>query len=272
MRRRTRWWIALTVAVGVAGLVPLAGGLLLTQSPRFYRSQGHLPAESRREQARQFRNQVFQLRNDIANETEWQAAFSEQEINAWLSEDLLVQFADLLPPQIQEPRIAFEMNRVLLGFQANHLPFRPVVWAVILPAVTEARGLELIFERVSAGTIPVPAARYQEGLSRAAAELGLELTWREEASGPVATLRRKEPTAAASIRLSQIQVLPGLLRVTGQSTIDPARPGKTLSQLDWLQSLVPRRKLQRRGSAPTASAAPEGDAITVRPSEATPRK
>ena len=50
--------------------------------------------------------QSLQLRNDICNEPTWEAVFTDQEVNAWLAEDLVTHFADQLPPEVHEPRVA----------------------------------------------------------------------------------------------------------------------------------------------------------------------
>ena len=47
------------------------------------------------------------------------AVFSDQEVNAWLAEDLVTHFADQLPPEVDESARLFELRpnhtRILAG-------------------------------------------------------------------------------------------------------------------------------------------------------------
>src|SRR5947209_10239084 len=94
-----------------------------------------LPRDERAVKARRFMAQSLQLRNDINNEPTWEAVFTDQEVNAWLAEDLVTHFADQLPPEVHEPRIVFDADRVTLAFQVDQGPFSSVIWVVPRPRV-----------------------------------------------------------------------------------------------------------------------------------------
>src|SRR5206468_2359420 len=79
---------------------------------------------------KRFVAQSLQLRNDICNEPTWMAVFTDQEVNAWLAEDLVTEFADQLPPEVHEPRVMFELDRVTLAFELDQGPVRSVIWVV----------------------------------------------------------------------------------------------------------------------------------------------
>src|SRR4051794_4514458 len=102
---------ALAIAATVAAVVAAAPGLAwlsLTHTPQFYRAIVAVPREKRTAEAKRFVSQTLQLRNDIVNEPTWDAVFNDDEVNAWLAEDLVTHFADHLPPGIHEPRVVFE--------------------------------------------------------------------------------------------------------------------------------------------------------------------
>ena len=91
-----------------------------------------LPATSATVKAKRFVAQSLQLRNDICNEPTWEAVFTDQEVNAWLAEDLVTHFADQLPPEVHEPRVVFETRPRHAGLparpgavQLGHLGGRP---------------------------------------------------------------------------------------------------------------------------------------------------
>src|SRR3984957_11139909 len=148
-------WICLGLAVVAA--IPVVGWFSLTYQPSYYRDMVLLPSHKRAGKAKKFVAQSLQLRNDICNEPSWEAVFSDQEVNAWLAEDLVTHFADQLPPEVHEPRVLFEMDRVTLAFELEQGPVRSVIWVVARPRVPEANVLEMTFEKIRAGVLPVPA-------------------------------------------------------------------------------------------------------------------
>src|SRR6187549_2857605 len=91
---------ALLVVSVLAAITAVLGGvwISLTHRPAFYRLMVQVPPAQRAEKAKRFVAQSLQLRNDICNEPTWEAVFSDQDVNAWLAEDLVTHFADQLPP------------------------------------------------------------------------------------------------------------------------------------------------------------------------------
>ncbi len=138
---------------------PGAVWLSLTHRPNFYRALVEVPRAQREAKAKHFVANSLQLRNDITNEHAWQAVFTDQEVNAWLAEDLVTHFADQIPPEVHEPRIAFEADRVTLAFELDRGPIRSVIWVVARVSVPEDNVLALTFEKIRAGMIPIPADR-----------------------------------------------------------------------------------------------------------------
>ena len=131
--------------------------LSLTYQPSYYRDMVSLPHDQREVKAKHFVAQSLQLRNDICNEPTWEAVFSDQEVNAWLAEDLVTHFADQLPPEVHEPRVLFEIDRVILAFQLEQGGVQSVITVVARPRVPEGNTVELTLEKIRAGILPVPA-------------------------------------------------------------------------------------------------------------------
>ena len=98
---------------------------------------GAAPAKQREVKAKKFVAQSLQLRNDICNEPTWEAVFTDQEVNAWLAEDLVTHFADQLPPEVNEPRVLFELDRITLAFQLQQRGVQSVITVVARPRVPE---------------------------------------------------------------------------------------------------------------------------------------
>ena len=107
------------------------------------RSAANGSRDPRAGQARKFVAQSLQLRNDICNEPNWEAVFSDQEVNAWLAEDLVTHFADQLPPEVNEPRVLFELDRITLAFQLRQRGVQSVITVVARPWVPEGNTVDV---------------------------------------------------------------------------------------------------------------------------------
>ena len=99
--RKRLLWIGL--GLSLLSSIPLGVWLSLTYQPSYYRDIVLVPRNSVRAKPRSL-SQSLQLRNDICNEPSWEAVFTDQEVNAWLAEDLVTHFADQLPPEVYELR------------------------------------------------------------------------------------------------------------------------------------------------------------------------
>lgn len=203
--------------LGLAVLAPVLAWLSLTHQPGFYRAMAAVPPEKRQARARHFVSQSLQLRNDIANEPTWEAVFTDEEVNAWLAEDLVKSFADQLPPEVHEPRVMFELDRVTLAFELDQGPVRSVVWVVASPRVPEENVLELTIEKIRAGMLPVPPDRVLDRLVGVARRHGIEVSWKREGDAPVATIRYSPDPGRADVKLERVRILKGEIHLAGRS-------------------------------------------------------
>ena len=240
--------LVLLLVVVIPGLVWVS----LTHQPGFYRAVVRLPRGERAVKAKRFVAQSLQLRNDICNEPSWEAIFTDQEVNAWLAEDLVTHFADQLPPEVHEPRVVFEVDRVTLAFQLDQGPFSSVIWVVARPHVPRANVLDLTLEKIRAGVLPVPADQILDRITEHARNHGLDVRWRRDAEDlPIVTIRYTPDSERDDVKLEQIQIQSGQIRLAGHS--NQARGivrMPTLPTRKVLQSKFPRRKVQARVSPP----------------------
>jgi hypothetical protein len=239
MRRPSKRALAvLTATALIAVTVPGAAWLSLTHQPVFYREMIRLSRAQREAGARRFVAQSLQLRNDICNEPTWEAVFSDEEVNAWLAEDLVTHFADQIPPGVHEPRLMFEMDRVTLAFELDQGPIRTVVWVVARPYVSEGNVIELTLEKIRAGMLPVPAESILERITEHVRAQGLDVRWKRDGDLPVAVIRYTPHEGRDDVRLQRVDVLKGEIRLAGRS--DRSRG------MVWLPTLPSRRVLQAK--------------------------
>jgi hypothetical protein len=251
MRKTSKRALLVVLILLLVATIPGLVWLSLTHQPGFYRAIVRLSRDEREVKARRFMASSLQLRNDICNEPTWEAIFTDQEVNAWLAEDLVTHFADQLPPEVHEPRVVFELDRVTLAFQLEHGPLSSVIWVVARPHVPEGNVLELTLEKIRAGVLPVPAEGILDRITDHARNHGLDVCWRTGAEGfPIVTIRYTPDSERDDVKLEQVQIHRGQIRLAGRSNHargvvrSPILPTRKV-----LQSKFPRRKVQARAGS-----------------------
>ncbi len=218
MRRPRRRWIVLGVALLVLLLAPAAAWVSLTFQPRFYRAMDAVPRTERKAEAARFTAQTLSLSNDIRNQSTWKALFSDREVNAWLATDLVEHFADQLPPQVHEPRVAFSPDRVTLAFGFDRGPIRSVVTVVARVRVPEENVVALTLEKIHAGLVPIDPEPILQRVTEHAHRRGLDLRWERDSENlPVALIRYTTDPGRADIVLEQLRVQEGSISLVGRS-------------------------------------------------------
>jgi hypothetical protein len=248
---RTSTWRKRVVIAGMVtsllAIIPAAIWLSLTHQPTFYRTLTHLPQDQLESKAKHFVASSLQLRNDISNERDWQAVFTDQEVNAWLAADLVTHFADQIPPEVHQPRIAFSADRITLAFQLDRGPIRTVIWVVAQARVPEDNVLALTIEKIRAGVLPIPADQFIEPITRQAREHGIDIQWSRENDMPVATIHFSPNQQRSDVVLEQLSIRQGQIRLSGRSdqlqgtAVKPKLPNGRILQLN-----LPNRNSQRR--------------------------
>jgi hypothetical protein len=194
--------------------------------------------------AKRFVAGSLQLRNDICNEPSWEAVFSDEEVNAWLAEDLVTHFADQLPPEVDEPRVMFEPNRITLAFQLRQGGFQSVITVVARPRVPGGNTVELTLEKIRAGILPVPADNILDRIIEHARYHGIDMEWARRDGYPVVLMRYTPNNEREDVQLEEVQISDGQIRLAGRSDRSKGafhRP--TLPSRQVLQSKFPIRKI-----------------------------
>jgi hypothetical protein len=259
MPKSSRRWIILGI-LGLGVVAAIAGGVLLGLSyqPDFYRSLVASRAPGRHRKAERFVEQSLQLRNDIVNEAQWEAVFSDEEVNAWLAEDLKESFADQIPPGFTEPRVLFDDERVTLACQYQDGPVNSVLWAVLRVTIPHDNAVALTIEKLRVGALPVPRDSLIEKITRHARAHGLDLNWSEDEGQPMAIIRYTPAPGRRDVVLERVQLARGWIRLFGRSSpsagvaVSPRLPSRQL-----IQSTFSRRRYQTR-SREDAVARPAG--------------
>jgi hypothetical protein len=248
------------IFLAIVAVIPVSAWFSLTYEPSYYREMVRLPHDQRQIRAKHFVAQSLQLRNDIVNEPTWEAVFSDQEVNAWLAEDLVTHFADQLPPEVHDPRVLFEMGRVVLAFHLDKGGVQSVITVVARPRIPTGNTIELTLEKIRAGILPVPADNVLDRIIEHARLRGVDVQWQRRDGYPVVVMRYTPSLSREDVELEEVEIRSGQIRLAGRS--DRTRGAFTIPRLPSrrvLQSTFPRRKLHVE---PAVQSGPEQDRST----------
>jgi hypothetical protein len=217
MHKTRKWLIGLGLSLGVLAAIPAGVWFCLTYQPSYYRAMVSLSREQRAGRAKKFVAQSLQLRNDICNEPTWEAVFTDQEVNAWLAEDLVTYFADQLPPEVKEPRVLFELDRITFAFQLRQGGVQSVITVVARPRVPGGNTVELTLEKIRAGILPVPADNILDRIVEHARYHGVDVEWARKDGYPVVLMRYTPHIDREDVQLEELWIRKHQIRLAGRS-------------------------------------------------------
>jgi hypothetical protein len=161
--------------------------------------------------------QATALASDLKKAGHWQAVFTAQQINGWLTIDLARNHADALPPPLDQPRVAIEADRVVLACRVTWGHLSSVVTITVEPYLAEPDVLALRIRGVRAGRLPLPLRRVVDQISAVAAHAELNLRWRQANGDPVALISFAAPADGKGkrVRIETLQLADGEVYIAG---------------------------------------------------------
>ncbi len=236
-------WAQAIVAIGLFAVVSvmLASSWALRRTrevPEFYAlAVEQLPSDLEAA-SRSLEQDVVQLQDAASQLGVWYAAFTDDQINAWLAHHIPLEFPKLLPPGVEAPRILIRNDRVYAAarYQNSHLD--TIVSFEVRAELTEHPNVMAIrIENLRAGSLPLPLSRFLRAISLEAAKSDFEVTWDMDETGPVALVRvpsehpgyAQTPVIVESVMLESGQLL--LAGHTGPEAIVAYQPRSPVYQL-----------------------------------------
>jgi hypothetical protein len=236
------WMWGLATVIAMAGIATASVSWWALQKtrvvPDFYaRATQRLPEDLDSAVARLERDMV-QLQGDASRLGSWQAVFTDEQINAWLVQQLPREFPQLLPPGVIEPRIIIEDGRVLVAARFKNPHLDTVISFELKAALTEhANVVAIQVNNLRAGTLPLPLERFLRGISREAAKSNMEVRWDMDQSDPIAlvTIPSDHPNYIYSpVIVESVFLAQGILALaghTGQEAREAYNPCGPIYQL-----------------------------------------
>jgi len=213
-------FLALGVAVLLAGTAVGTLALLMRHEPEFYRQRAVAPGQARAQQSKEFLKTFSRLFSAAINGEDFNVAFTEEQINSYFQESFITsRFAEKsLPQDISEPRVAIETERVRLAFRYGSAPWCSIIaidWRVWL-APKEPNVVALELQGLHAGSLPISAQSLLEKISDIARRKNIDVTWYRHEGNPVALLRFPNDTRSG-VQLHQLELSAGKVTLVGRA-------------------------------------------------------
>ncbi|HLJ94670.1 MAG TPA: hypothetical protein VKU02_15900 [Gemmataceae bacterium] len=220
MNRRS---IALTIAI----VVLLAGGTggtlaaLLRHEPAFYARSAMPEGPQRTKSSGEFVGEFARLLFGISDKRQWDARFTEEQLNSYFQEDFLKEHPNdqPLPEGIRDPRVALEPDKLRVGFR-----YGPPTWSTIVSidlrvwlVAKEPNVVALEFQGVHAGALPISSQSLLECASEAARRHDIDPTWYRHNGHPVLLLRFQAGRSRPTFQVQQFDLHQGMLSISGRS-------------------------------------------------------
>ena len=224
--RVRRFWIAAAVVAAVAA--PLGWSYYASQQvPTFYEEALEIEPNDQRVASTEMFNNTMALVQDVRKAGQWQATFTQPQINGWMAVDLKENHAELLGDDISEPRLSLEDGRATLAYRYKSSTISTVVSVVFDVYLAKDNVVAVRIERVRAGDLPVPLKNVLDAIADAAIEAGWWIEWRQQSGDPVALVHvpemRDESDSNKRLHLENIEIRAGSVSLAGRTEVTDAR-------------------------------------------------
>lgn len=220
-----RWLIRIGILLTACVTCGFAASLWAVRQtrhvPDFYARAARSEPSRTQAASRRLRDDFQRLKDDAAQPGAWCAAFSDNEINAWLVEELPRKLPQLLTSGGREPRIVIEDGKLLAAarFQNRHID--TVISCEVDVELTEKPNMLAVrVSNLKAGALPLPLSRFLRGISKELGKGGFDVRWDITDEGPVAllTIPSEDPRYARTpVVVESIEFGDGVLTLAGRT-------------------------------------------------------
>jgi hypothetical protein len=219
---RRHWLLAGLGVVAVVILSCLMGAFRAAQhKPEFYQRALAMEPALQQEAGEQLERNVLELHNQFRKPGTWEATFTDEQLNGWLSRDLESKFPELLPDGVSAPRIALEPQQVRIACRYEAPKLNTVVsLALEIHLTDEPNVVAIRVRKARAGALPLPLKGFLDRIADVARQSGLVLRWAQEEGDPVALFKipsDHEDYIADGIFLETLELRDGEIHLAGRS-------------------------------------------------------
>lgn len=211
-------WIAVAVLAGLLLILAVAAFLLYRASqqvPEFYEKALKADSAVQSQASDKMLQKASGLASDLEKRGEWQALFTEEEINGWLAVDLARNHPNAIPEGISAPRVAIAPESLTLACRVRHGNLNGVVSLTVEPYLAEENVIAVRIRKVRIGALPLPLGQVLDRVTEAARQANVRLEWQQADGDPVALFRIPPSDDKEQVRLESLRLGEGEIYVGG---------------------------------------------------------
>lgn len=185
----------------------------------FYEQALQLDPQTLEVGSRELESRATTLYSEARQPGHWQAAFTADQINGWLALQLAEIYADALPDDITEPRVAIGDDRLTLGFRTRRGGVDTVVSADAVVMLTDEGDVAIRLLTVQAGALPLPVMQVADDVSKACRKLSLPVRWTQVNGQPIALIDISQHVGkkAKQLFLDTVELRDGTIYLAGHT-------------------------------------------------------
>jgi hypothetical protein len=230
MLRLIRTTVLPLVLVALVALMVFWGTLHAARQVRpFYQRALASDPVILRQGSRELQSQVGAFYSDAQQSGDWSAVFTDAQLNGWLATELATTYAEKLPPNIRDPRIAISPHSFSLGFHRRQVGIDTIVSVDADLFLTDRGELAARLTSVHAGALPLPAAKVAEEIQKVSERWSLPLRW-SQVDGDVVALvdiAAAVSTGEQAVVIDTLELREGELFIAGK-TVEYSTPRQAL--------------------------------------------
>ena len=221
MARKKTFIVVFCVVVALIAAVTGAVYNATQQVPEFYSQALEFQPTETEDSGEILEEQVFAFSNQVKKPRRWSLRLTDRQINSWLSKDMKEKFPDLLPKEIEEPRIAVQGKTLLVGCKYHGQSLDSILAVSLDCFLVEGEpnvvGIQL--HNVTAGSLPIPVGQLIDMIDEYAAKADIPLRWQQRDGDPVAlvTIPSEGPEIEGEIQIDGLELKDGEIVLAGET-------------------------------------------------------
>ncbi len=189
--------------------------------PEFYARATQVKPAGTEAASQQLEADVAKLQKDLAKPGAWEAIFSEDDINAWLIEQLPLKFRQLHAKGASDPRISIQNDHLLAAVRYKDTRIDTIISCELRVELTQEGNLLAVhITNLQAGALPLPLSRFMNEVSKEAAKGSIQIRWDMSENGPTALVQvpSEHPNYAHNpVIIESIRLIEGTIILSGHT-------------------------------------------------------
>lgn len=227
-RPAKRWILRTLLALGILTGSGAAFAWYVYQSaqivPEYYQTLLEQPIEQLDAAGDAFESQVLELQNKVIETGDWQADFTQDQINGWLASDMPQKFPNSIPANVTQPRVSLDNNELKLVFRFESKRFSGIVEVSGDAYCTETLNqIAIRINFIKSGLISLPIEPWTERISTTMQKNNFPISWTEIDGDTIALISLPQKMSEQSDQkriIESIEILDGQISLKG-ITLNP---------------------------------------------------